>query len=146
MKHLLCNVPIFAGLEDKALEIFLAHAQRTEVAEGALITREGEANRHMYLIEAGEVQIIKNFATPTPVTLAVLGPGEFFGEMCILETLPRCATSRAATATTVVSVASVAFYHLYEKMPKQHGILILNIARDLSRRLRHLDEVFAAKH
>ena len=41
MKHLLSNVPIFAGLEDKALEIFLAHAQRTEVAEGALITREG---------------------------------------------------------------------------------------------------------
>jgi hypothetical protein len=35
---------------------------------------------------------------------------------------------------------------LYQKMPAQHSILILNIARDLSRRLRHLDEVFAARH
>jgi len=46
----------------------------------------------------------------------------------------------------VVSVASTAFYYLFEKMPKQHSILILNLARDLSRRLRHLDEVFAARH
>ncbi len=69
-----------------------------------------------------------------------------FGEMCILETLPRYATGKAASQATVVSVASRAFYHLYQKMPKQHCILLLNIARDLSRRLRHLDEVFAARH
>jgi len=42
-------------------------------------------------------------------------------------------------------VASTAFYRLFEKMPKQHSILLLNLARDLSRRLRHLDEVFAAR-
>jgi CRP-like cAMP-binding protein len=146
MKHLLCTVPIFAGLEEKALGIFLEHAQRTEVPKGTTISYEGEVNRFMYLIEAGEVQIVKNSTTPAPVTLAVLGPGEFFGEMCILETLPRCATGKAATKATVVSVASIAFYHLYEKMPRHHSILILNIARDLSRRLRHLDEVFAARH
>jgi CRP/FNR family cyclic AMP-dependent transcriptional regulator len=146
VKHLLCSVPIFAGLDDKALAIFLEHAERISVPKDALITREGEVNHFMYLIEAGEVSIIKNFNTPDPVALAVLGPGQFFGEMCILETLPRVATGKATRETTVVSVASTAFYHLYEKMPRQHSILILNLARDLSRRLRHLDEIFAAKH
>jgi len=92
------------------------------------------------------VSLIKNFGTPDPVTLAVLGPGEFFGEMCILDLLPRCATVKAAGHATVVSVAASAFYHLYEKLPRQHSVLLLNIARDLSRRLRHLDEVFAARH
>jgi len=146
VKNLLCSVPIFAGLHDKALKIFLENAEKIVVPPGGVIAREGDINHCMYLIEAGEVRIIKNFNTPDPVTLAVLGPGQFFGEMCILETLPRCATAKAASPATVVSVASSAFYHLYQEMPKQHSILLLNIARDLSRRLRHLDEVFAALH
>jgi CRP-like cAMP-binding protein len=100
----------------------------------------------MYVIESGQVCILKGFGTPAPVTLAALGPGEFFGEMCILEPMPRCATGQAATKVSVISIASSAFHHLYQKMPKQHSILLLNIARDLSRRLRHLDELFAARH
>ena len=146
MKHLLCKVPIFAGLDDKALTIFLEHAERRSVPAGGVIAREGETNNCMYLIETGEVRIIKNSNMADAVQLAVLGPGEFFGEMCILETLPRSATGKAAGPATVVSVASSAFYHLYQQMPKEYGILLLNLARDLSRRLRRLDEVFAARH
>ena len=145
MKNLLCKVPIFAGLDDKALKIFLENAERMEVPADTVIALEGEENNCMYLIEAGEVCIIKNYNTPNAVKLTALGPGEFFGEMCILETLPRAATGKSAGPATVVSVASTAFYHLFEKMPKQHSILLLNLARDLSRRLRHLDEVFAAR-
>lgn len=139
-------MPIFAGLDDKALEIFLDHAEKITVPDGGLIAREGESNHCMFLIEAGSVRIVKNINTPNSVLLAVLGPGEFFGEMCILETLPRAATAQASGPATVVSVASSAFYHLYQKRPEQHSILLLNIARDLSRRLRHLDEIFAARH
>ena len=146
VKNLLCSVPIFAGLDEKALEIFLDHAGKAVVADGGVIAREGETNHCMYIIEAGSVRIVKNFDTPDGVTLAMLGPGEFFGEMCILEPMPRAATGQATGPATVVSVSSSAFYHLYQKMPAQHSILILNIARDLSRRLRHLDEVFAARH
>jgi CRP-like cAMP-binding protein len=142
----LCQAPIFAGLDDQALGIFLEHAERTVVPAGAAIAREGEVNDRMYLIEAGQVSIIKNFGTPDAVVLTVLGPGEFFGEMCILETLPRSATGQAASQATVVSVTASAFYHLYQKLPKQHSVLLLNIARDLSRRLRRLDEIFAARH
>ena len=75
-----------------------------------------------------------------------MGVGDFFGEMCILETLPRAATVLAVTDATLYSLTSMAFYHLYEVMPGQYSILVLNIARDLSRRLRHLDDVFAARH
>jgi CRP-like cAMP-binding protein len=146
VKNLLCNVPIFAGLDDQAMEIFLERAQRIEVPAEGVIAREGETNQCMYLIETGQVRIIKNHDTTDPVTLAVLGPGEFFGEMCILEAQPRAATGQAVGQATVVSIASSAFYHLYQKKPKQHSILMLNIARDLSRRLRRLDAVFAARH
>lgn len=145
MKHLLCSVPIFAGLDEKALAIFLEHAEKIVVPPGGVIVREGEADHSMYLIESGEVCIIKNFNTPDPVILAVFGPGEFFGEMSILEMLPRCATGKAAAQATVLRIVASAFYHLYQKMPKQHSILVLNMARDLARRLRHADEAFAAR-
>jgi CRP/FNR family cyclic AMP-dependent transcriptional regulator len=146
VKNLLCKVPIFAGLEDEALGILLRHAESIDVLANGVIAREGEVNNCMFLIESGEVSIVKNADTSNPVQLAVLGAGNFFGEMCILETLPRSATGKAVGPVTVVKVACMAFYHLYQQMPQQHSILILNIARDLSRRLRHLDGVFAARH
>lgn len=142
----LSHVPIFAGLDDKALEVFLERSTRKTVGSGELLAREGEANNCMFIIEDGEVQIIKNLNSPKPVPLATLGPGEFFGEMCILETLPRSASAKATRETAVVSISSISFFHLYQKMPAQYSILVLNIARDLSRRLRRLDEAFAARH
>ena len=99
-----------------------------------------------FLVGEGLVRVCKHLGLPHEVELARLSPGDFFGEMCILETLPRSATVQAVIDTTVYSLTSLNFYHLYQAMPAQYSILVVNIARDLSRRLRHLDEVFAAKH
>jgi CRP/FNR family transcriptional regulator, cyclic AMP receptor protein len=145
VKNLLCDVPIFAGLNERAVEVFLGQARQITVPAGEVIAREGESNDCMYLIEAGEVCIMKNFDSQNPVTLAVLGPGECFGEMCILDTQPRSATGKAVTAATVLSVPSSAFSKLYQRAPEQYCLILLNITRDLSRRLRHLDDAFAAR-
>jgi CRP-like cAMP-binding protein len=145
VKSLLCDVPIFAGLNDRAMQIFLGQAKQMTVPAGEVIAREGEINECMFLIEAGEVSIIKNFNTPNPVKLAVLGPGQCFGEMCVLETQPRSATAQAVGEVTVVSVGTSAFFQLYQKAPEQYCIILLNIARDLSRRLRQLGDAFAAR-
>jgi CRP-like cAMP-binding protein len=144
-KLVLNNVPIFAGLNDRAMQIFLEQAKQIVVPAGEVIAREGETNDSMFLIEAGEVSIIKKFGTPNPVKLAALGPGECFGEMCILETQPRSATAQAVGQATVVSVGTSAFFQLYQKAPEQYCIVLLNLARDLSRRLRRLGEAFAAR-
>jgi CRP-like cAMP-binding protein len=127
------------------MQIFLEHAKEITVPDGEVIAREGETNDCMYLIKAGEVSIFKRFGTPSPVKLATLGPGQCFGEMCVLETQPRNATAQTAGQTTVVSVPTSAFFQLYQKAPEQYCIILLNIARDLSRRLRQLGEAFAAR-
>ena len=145
MKHLLAEVPIFAGLNEKALEAFLGQAKEIVVPGGQVIAREGESNECMYLIEAGEVSILKNFESPNPTTLAMLGRGQCFGEMCVLESAPRSATAKAVTECTLLNVPATAFFSLYRHEPEQYCIIILNIARDLSRRLRQLDEAFATR-
>lgn len=138
MEKFLEGVPIFAGIDDGALELLLATARRVEAEAGELIVREGDSSNEMFVIGEGEVRVWKHHGTPEQVELAVLGQKDFFGEMCMLETLPRAATVEALTACTLVGVKSSAFYRLYQARPEQHAILILNLARDLSRRIRAL--------
>jgi CRP-like cAMP-binding protein len=146
MRTMLENVTILAGLDDAAVGFLSQRAIESKAAAGSVILREGEVGNRFSLIQNGAVRVCKNFGQPNEVELTKLGKGDFFGEMCILETLPRCATVQATADSTLYSLTSLVFYHLYEAMPSQYGILLLNIARDLSRRLRHLDEEFAARH
>jgi len=143
---LLQCVPIFAGLEENALTLLLEHTKRQEYPEKEVVVCEGEACNCMFIIGCGSVRLFKNFGKTHQIELATLGTKDFFGESCILDTYPRMATVQAASGTTVFTISSTAFHHLYQKMPAQHSILLLNIARDLSRRIRALDEAFAARH
>jgi CRP-like cAMP-binding protein len=146
MRSLLQNVPILAGLDEPAVKMLLERAVESKVPAGGVIIREGEAGNRFFLVAQGSVRVCRSFDQPQEVELARLGERDFFGEMCILETLPRSATVQAVVDTTLFSLTAMTFYHLYQAMPSQYSILVLNIARDLSRRLRHLDEIFAARH
>ncbi|HYV28579.1 MAG TPA: cyclic nucleotide-binding domain-containing protein [Candidatus Eisenbacteria bacterium] len=139
-------IPIFTGLSEETLKHLWQQVEPVDVSAGTVIVREGELGSRLYLIGSGFMRVCKNFDKPNEVELAALTEGDFFGEMCILETMPRAATVQAVTDSTLYSMSSMAFYEMYEKMPGQYSILLLNIARDLSRRLRRLDEVFAAQH
>jgi CRP/FNR family transcriptional regulator, cyclic AMP receptor protein len=143
---LLEDVPIFAGLQEDALELLLDHAVQREYATDEVVVREGDASNLLFLIGSGHVRVIKYFGQPGQIELTTLRAKDFFGEMCIIDTLPRMATVLAGEPSILFSISSMAFHRLYQKMPAQHSILILNIARDLARRLRRLDEVFAASH
>ncbi len=145
METPLAGVPIFAGLTDEALTLLFKRAEATSHPADDLIVREGESGSKFYLIKTGAVRVVKNLNSPEETLLARLAPRDFFGEMCILETLPRAATVQAMEPTEIISLPSTAFYHLYQSRPDQYSILLLNIARDLSRRLRKLDEAYAAK-
>jgi CRP/FNR family transcriptional regulator, cyclic AMP receptor protein len=140
------DVTIFAGLDDSALALLMERAHKTNAPAGTIIVREGEPGNHLYLIASGTVRVCKRFDRTGEVELARLKAGDFFGEMCILETLPRTATVLTGSDAILYALPSVAFYDLFETKPDQYGILILNIARDVSRRLRRLDEIFAALH
>lgn len=146
MISLLENVPIFAGLEPVALELLLEHSARLDYAADAVVVREGEASNLLFLIGSGSVRILKNYGQQNQLDLTALAAKDFFGEMCIIDTLPRMATVVTREPSTLFSISTAAFHRLYHQMPAQHSILILNIARDLARRLRRLDEIFAASH
>ena len=140
------KITIFAGLDEAALTQLVSKAVRLEVQSGHVVVREGESGNRFYLLLTGDARVVKAFGTEDEVELAKIHAGDFFGEMCLLETLPRAATVQTESAAVLLRLSAMAFLDLYEARPDQHSILILNLARDLSRRLRRLDEAFAALH
>lgn len=99
--------------------------------EGKVIFREGEPGDKMYIIQEGSVRITKCMG-PTEHVLAVLGKGEFFGEMAIVSNTPRSATATAASTVKLLSFNREGFISMIEKNAR----IALNIIDKLSRRLQ----------
>jgi CRP-like cAMP-binding protein len=136
---------MFAGLDEDALRLLIQRARKKCFEPGAVILREGEPGSEFYLVTSGLVSVVKQ-GPHGKVELAKLGVGETFGEMCILDRQPRTATIVANKVTELLCLPASVFRDLWEEAPVQFGVLILNIARDLSRRLRRIDDAFAATH
>lgn len=104
-----------------------------DVAAGHFVFREGDAGSEMYIIEWGSVEVLR---AGRDQPLATLGPGDFFGEMAILEDQPRFASVRALTATRLLKVDRAAF----AGMLRDNFEIAVRIMRKLVARLRHTEE------
>ncbi|NOZ78590.1 MAG: cyclic nucleotide-binding domain-containing protein [Acidobacteria bacterium] len=107
-------------------------AMRTHFPEGTTIFSEGDLGLAMYVIENGEVEIRKRTGD-TETVLAVLGKGDFFGEMCLLEDdSPRTASAIAKTDVDAVMIDQAAFIFMLNHNPE----IAVRMMRRLVRRLR----------
>jgi CRP-like cAMP-binding protein len=114
-------------------------------AAGDTIIREGERGDRMYLIFRGRVEVLKNPPESPEVfeRLAVLEEGDAFGEMEIIDIQARSAGVRALEPTTLASLSHGDLYRLSRSRPAVFTFLVLNVAREISRRLRKMDALAA---
>jgi cytochrome P450/CRP-like cAMP-binding protein len=89
-----------------------AQAQVRQYAPGEAIIRQGEAATNFYMITAGEVAIVKESGTVKSQIVAHLGEGDYFGEIGLLQGVPRTATVRAETAVETITLERDAFTRL----------------------------------
>ena len=109
-----------------------------EFAADATIVSQGDLGREMYVIHEGKVEITRTSGDGT-TSLAVLEKGDFFGEMSLLEYLPRSATARALTEVKLVEVNAATFDRMLTNNPE----ITVRIMRKLSRRVRETDELLS---
>jgi CRP/FNR family cyclic AMP-dependent transcriptional regulator len=100
-------------------------------AAGTVLFREGEAGDKMYVIAEGRVRIVKALAA-NEVTIASLSAGDCFGEMALLDKLPRSATAVVSEDSKLVTIDTAAF----EQLVRENGEIAVRIMRKLSERLR----------
>jgi CRP-like cAMP-binding protein len=116
----------------------LEHLVRKHAA-GKVLFREGDRGAIMYVLRSGKVKIWKHIGE-TELTLALLGPGEFFGEMALLEGLPRSAGATVVDDAELIELEGNAF----ETLVRKNGEIAVRLMRRLSSRLREADRQIQA--
>lgn len=143
------KVPAFEGLDEKGLEKLFRLFTRVDYKKGATILEEGEEGDTVYIIEKGEVEISMAITLALPgrssedreKVLVRLGPGSMFGEMAFLfEKDKRTATVSALTDTTLLCLRSKDFEKFAIENYKDAYLIIRNIARIISNRLRKTNQ------
>ncbi|MCB1032243.1 MAG: cyclic nucleotide-binding domain-containing protein, partial [Acidobacteria bacterium] len=107
-----------------------------EVAAGEFIFREDELGTEMYIVHEGQVEILENVGAELK-RLAVMEKGDFFGEMSLLDDLPRNASARALTDAKLLRINGSMFVQMLRKEPE----IAIRIMRKFSRRLRDADRM-----
>jgi len=141
--HELRSVALFAGVTDADLEALARSLVLVTPTTGEILFREGEVAREMFVVLEGEIEILKSSRSGTDARVAMLGPGDWFGEMSILDVQPRSATVRALAPSRLVRLSSQDLDSLYRRDLRSYSLVLLNLARELSRRLRVADGIIA---
>jgi CRP/FNR family transcriptional regulator, cyclic AMP receptor protein len=137
------QIGLFGALSDDVLTYLCDTLQPVALGTGDVIFREGDAARDMYVVLHGELEVSKRSRSGHESRVAVLGVHDWFGEMSILDVQPRSATIQAVAPTRLLRIASSDLDALYRRDLKAYSLVVLNIARELSRRLRVADGILA---
>lgn len=143
-REFLARTPIFAGLPERVIELIAAAVRTVELTGGEHLLREGDPARSMFVVRNGEIEIFKHGKGGTEQQLAILTQGDCLGEMSLIDIQPRSATARARGAATVYVLELAELAKLYGSDIEAYALLILNISREISRRLRCADELIVS--
>lgn len=136
-------IGLFGGLTEEAIQEFGSSLSVTDVEPGSAVFQEGEGGREMFVVLDGELEVLKRSKRGREARVAVLGPGDWFGEMSILDVLPRSATMRVISPSRLLRITAHDLDALYRRDLKSYALVSLNIAREMSRRLRVADGLLA---
>jgi CRP/FNR family transcriptional regulator, cyclic AMP receptor protein len=125
--ELLAGCPLFKGIDPDGLAELARLATSVDFPPGHVIAREGEIGTGFFVVVSGLVRVVRDGEV-----VARLGAGEFFGELSVLDRMPRNATVSAEDATSCLALASWDF----EKVLLEQPALTLAILRGVAARLR----------
>src|SRR5918999_6056868 len=122
------RVPLFAKLGTHELERLGQLADEIEVGLDTVLAEEGSTGHEFFIVLDGRVMVLDGH---TPV--ATLGPGEFFGEIALIESVPRTATVRAEGIVRLLVVGHREFHALMDEFPSVRRAVLDALAERLRR-------------
>jgi CRP/FNR family transcriptional regulator len=139
MDDVLASVPLFAALDGETAELLAAALTTRAVVRGHVVFEEGDPGDRLFIVLDGKTKISRAAADGRENLLAVLGPGEMFGELSLFDPGPRTATASAVTDSTL---ASLDHDDLRPLLLDQPGVAV-QLLRALAQRLRRTNEAMA---
>lgn len=133
---MLSNIPLFCGLGKQDLAAIAEHAITKTYPPHSIIIREGDAADALYVILYGKAKVYVSNAEGAEAILNILGSGEFFGEMGLLDKAPRSASVMTLEPTRLSMITEQAFRACLARQPD----VAYNLIRALNQRVRMLTE------
>ena len=127
---------------DQDLARLAEFCEMRKMDEGTTVFIENMPGESLFLIKKGTIRISRMFAEGDEKTLIVLGPEDIFGEMAVIDGLPRAATARVAEAAELISLNKQSLEQLCEKNASLGLKLVKNIIRVFSKRVREANEEY----
>ena len=143
LKAFLLATPFFGGLSEASLDLLISMLVERRLEAGATVVAEGEAGRSMFIVHSGELVVSKLADSEHVVRITVLGPGDFFGEMTLIDMQNRSATVVAESPTVLYELTARELYAYYKADIRAYVMVMQNINRELCRRLRRADSRIA---
>jgi CRP/FNR family transcriptional regulator, cyclic AMP receptor protein len=129
--ELLSGCPLFRDIDEAGLTALAELATQVDMPAGHVIARQGEIGTGFFVVVSGRVRVVRDGAV-----VSMLGPGDFFGELSVLDRQPRTAMVAAEVPTSCLALASWDFEAVLLAQPA----LTLAILRGVATRLREVTE------
>ncbi len=136
LAYFLNNLPMFAELNGRELNVLekMVHVRNYGVSE--VVFEEGDPGTGMYMIRSGGVSILAKNQQGTDDELALLGPGDFFGETTLTAPAPRSATARTTEQTELIGLFRADLLEMVERQPTLTSRILIGLTRIVSERLQ----------
>ncbi|MCB1914357.1 MAG: cyclic nucleotide-binding domain-containing protein [Rhodocyclaceae bacterium] len=140
-KHaeLLREVPIFGAIREDIIDFLLASGRPQRLRAGDWLMREGDPTGSMYVIERGEIAVLKAHGE-RQYLINTLRDGDCIGEMALFDLMPRSASALALSHVSLLEIGSAALHELYQRDLEQFALIQMNMGREVTRRLRECEE------
>jgi len=139
----LYSIDLFSELEDRQIELIQGLLKEGKYRKGELIIQEGIIGSALFIIVKGKVRIHLKFDNET-IELAKLGPGDFVGEMSLIDDHAAAATVEADETTDVLILSREDFKSLLSNNTELSAKLWESLARNLNEKIRKTDELVKA--
>jgi len=126
------NIPLFSGLDDNELEEIVAITSKRSYPKNNIIINEGDETNSLYLIMSGKVKIILSDEDGKEITISILEPNDYFGELSLIDDEPRSARVVTTEQCQFCIIHKSDFNHVLDNNPG----LVRNLMKGLSQRLR----------
>jgi CRP/FNR family transcriptional regulator, cyclic AMP receptor protein len=139
LKAFLLATPFFGGLSDASLDLLVSMLVERRFDAGATVVAEGEPGHSMFVVLSGQLVASKRADSERSIRMSGLEPGDFFGEMTLIEMQNRSVTVVAETPTVLYELTARKLYTCYKADIHAYVMMLQNINRELCRRLRRAD-------
>jgi signal transduction histidine kinase len=132
------RAPLFKGLTDEEIRLVAASCAEEERDAGDVIFVEGSSADRFYIVMEGRVEVWKNYYDPKPDLLAVHGSGRFFGEMALIDELPRSATVVAREKSLLLYL----YRDDFRRLIRERSSIALSVMTGISYMVRNSNEAY----